>query len=147
VASNLECVGLPVADRGQFGKFVESALAGSELVGTVGRVSVYGWQDLSGARLVIATRGREVVDLLPSSAGAPGARLADVRAVNDDVAVASVVDESGEVTTMLAVELEQRRLLGATSNPSGVRRASWRWVSMSACMPMRRRSPPRMPAC
>lgn len=117
MASNLECVGLAVADRGQFGRLVESALAGAELVGVRGGVSVYRWQDLSGARLVIATRGGEVVDLLPSFAGAPGARLADVRAVNDDVAVAAVVDEAGEVTTMLAVELEQRRLLDGTSEP------------------------------
>jgi hypothetical protein len=57
------------------------------------------------------------VHLLPSFAGAPGARLADVRAVNDDVAIASVIDEFGEVSTILAVELEQRRLLDANSQP------------------------------
>lgn len=39
------------------------------------------------------------------------------RAVNDDVAIASVIDEFGEVSTMLAVELEQRRLLDANSQP------------------------------
>lgn len=117
MASNLECVGLAVADRGLFGGLVESAVADAQLIGVRGDISVYRWQDPSGARLMIATRGREVVDLLPSFAGAPGARLTDVRAVNDDVAVASVVDDSGEVATMLAVELEQRRLLDGTSHP------------------------------
>ncbi len=117
MASNLDCVGLAVADRGQFAALVESALAHAQPIGQVSGFTVHAWQDPSGARLVISTKGRRIVDLLPSFAGVPGARLADVRCANEDVAVCSVVDDGGEVVTMLAVELEQRRFLAVVGGP------------------------------
>ncbi|MFD2767075.1 hypothetical protein [Micromonospora eburnea] len=119
MTSNLDCVGLGVTDRAGMRRLVDIALAGAERLGEADGVSVLRWQDPSGARLVLGVRGDEVVDLLPSYAGTPGARLADVRAVNEDVAVADVLDDGGEQATMLAAELEQRRLLPAATGPVG----------------------------
>jgi hypothetical protein len=117
VASNLECVGLGVADRSDLRRLVSSALADARELGAVGGVSVLRWEDPSGARLVLAVRDREVLDLLPSFAGEPGARLGGVRAANDGVAIADVVDQDGEQAIMIAVELEQRRLLAVAAGP------------------------------
>jgi hypothetical protein len=117
MASNLECVGLAASDNKQLEGLVQSALADAQLMGTAGDVSVYGWQDPSGVRMMIATRERQLVDFLPSYAGVPGARLAGVHAVNDEVAIADVVDESGDTMTMLAVELEQRCFLPLGAAP------------------------------
>lgn len=113
MASNLDCVGLGVGDPAGLGRLVDMAVRYAEHLGELAGVSVLRWQDPSGARLVLGMRGTEVVDLLPSYAGAPGARLANVHAVNDDVVIADVLDEDGEQVTMLAAELEQRRLLPA----------------------------------
>ncbi|MEU2610282.1 hypothetical protein ABZ570_01640 [Micromonospora sp. NPDC007271] len=124
MTSNLACVGLGVADRAGMRQLVSLALASAERLGEADGIAVLRWQDPSGARLVLGVRGDEVVDLLPSYAGTPGARLADVRAVNEDVVVADLVDDEGEQVTMLAVELEQRRLLpaatGTVGGPAGV---------------------------
>ncbi|MBB5870114.1 hypothetical protein F4553_003493 [Allocatelliglobosispora scoriae] len=117
MASNLECVGLAVPDREKFAELVESAIAAAEPVGTVDGVSVVRWTDPSGARLMIATVGRKVVDFLPTFAGTPGARLDGLRAANDEVATADVVDGSGELMTKLAVELEQRTFLAKARGP------------------------------
>lgn len=115
VASNLDCIGLGVHDHAGMDRLVTMAVRGAERLGEVGGVSVLRWQDPSGARLILGMRGNEVIDLLPSYAGTPGARLANVRAVNDDVAVANVLDEDGQQVTMLAAEVEQRRLLPAVT--------------------------------
>ncbi len=77
------------------------------------------WQDPSGARLVLAMRGNEVLDVLPSYAGTPGARLGNVWSANEEVTVADVLDQDGEQVTMLALELEQRRLLAERGGPAG----------------------------
>jgi hypothetical protein len=114
VSSNLECVGLAVADQEAMQRLVGTALETAELVGARGELRLYRWQDPSGARLVVCTERGNVVDVLPSFAAEPGARLTGVAAVNDDVAVADVLDDSGEMVTRLAAEFEQRRLL-----PSG----------------------------
>jgi len=119
VASNLECVGLAVADHAGLARLVDQALGHAQPLGAAHGVTVLRWRDPSGASLVIAVRGREVVDLLPSFAGAPGARLANVRAANDEVALADVLDEEGQQVTMVAVELEQRRLLPGAAGPVG----------------------------
>ncbi|HCT76212.1 MAG TPA: hypothetical protein DGG94_04105 [Micromonosporaceae bacterium] len=111
MASNLECVGPAVGSRDEFAALVESALAKAQPIGSINGFTVHGWQDPSGARLVITTKGRKIVDMLPSFAGTPGARLAGLHAANEEVAIASVVDDSGETLTMLAAEVEQRRFL------------------------------------
>jgi hypothetical protein len=115
VASNLECVGLGVADRNGLHRLVNRALADARQMGTAGSVTVLRWEDPSGARLVIGMRDREILEYLPSFAGEPGARLGGVRMANDEVAIADVVDEDGEQATMIAVELEERRLLPASA--------------------------------
>src|SRR5689334_20061823 len=69
----------------------------AEILGRRGERVLYRWQNPSGIRLVIATEGDTVVDFLPSLAAEPGARLADVRTVNQDVAVADVLDDNGAV--------------------------------------------------
>ncbi|GIF97938.1 hypothetical protein [Catellatospora citrea] len=117
MASNLECVGLGVSDGDGLSALIGEALERAELLGEVAGTSVHAWQDPSGARLVVSTQERTVKDLLPSYAGTPGARLAGLHAVNDEVAVAHVVDADGETLTMLAVEVEQRRLLSAGKQP------------------------------
>lgn len=117
VASNLECVGLGVGDRSGLQRLVNGALADARQVGVAAGVSVLRWEDPSGACLVLAVRDREVLDLLPSYAGQAGARLGGVRAANDGVVIADVVDEAGEQTTLIAVALEQRRLLAFAAGP------------------------------
>jgi hypothetical protein len=111
--SNLECLGLGVADQAELERLLDGAVAEARRLGEVDGISVLRWQDRSGARLVMSVRGEHVLDLLPSFAGTPGARLANVRAATDEVAFADVVDEDDEQVTMLALELEQRRLLPA----------------------------------
>jgi hypothetical protein len=119
MASNLDCVGLGVTNREDLERLVNGALAEAELLAEVDGAMVLRWQDPSGARMVINVRDRDVLDLVPSYAGHPGAHLANVRAVNEEVAVADVVDEDGEQLTVLAVELEQRRLLALATGPVG----------------------------
>ncbi|HTJ32684.1 MAG TPA: hypothetical protein VL738_05590 [Dactylosporangium sp.] len=94
-------------------ELLASALGTAEVIGRRGELVLYRWQDPSGARLVMCTEGAAIVDFLPSFAAEPGARLAGVRAANEDVAVADVVDDGGEVVTRLAAEFEQRRQLPA----------------------------------
>jgi hypothetical protein len=101
-------------DRDGFGELVGAAMAASEVVSTIGPVSVHVWQDASGARLIMWTERDSIVDLLPSFAGTPGAVLSEVRRVNDEVAIANVLDGDGEMVTMLAAALEQNRILAAT---------------------------------
>jgi hypothetical protein len=92
-------------------------LADARHLGAVDGVTVLRWQDPSGARLVLAVRDRTVLDLLPSFAGEPGARLGRVGAANEAVAIADVVGEDGEQATVIAVELEQRRFLTVAAGP------------------------------
>ncbi|GHJ48127.1 hypothetical protein Cs7R123_54690 [Catellatospora sp. TT07R-123] len=120
MASNFECVGLAVGDRAELAELVSRALAGAEPVGHVGGIDVCVWQDPSGVRLVFSLKNGKILDFVPSFAGTEGARLSAVRPANDEVAIANVVDGDGEMMTMLAVELEQRRLLtGAGRSVSG----------------------------
>ncbi len=124
MASNLECVGLDVGREG-FGELVGTALADAVPLGEHADARVLAWQDPSGVRLVLTVQGSSVVDLLPSFAGAPGARLVGVRAVNEDVAFADVVDDDGDLVTRLALELEQRRWLAHGEGASDGGDAGW----------------------
>lgn len=111
MSSNLECLGLGVADQAAFVRLVSGALSDAVLLGRSGDVDVVRWQDPSGARLVMGLRDGELLDLLPSFAGEPGALLSGVRMANDEVSTAAVLDDDGEQATALALELEQRRFL------------------------------------
>lgn len=117
MASNLECVGLGVADKAGFVALVNAAMDRAELLYTVDGIGVHRWQDPSGARLVLGLRGKELVDFLPSYAAEPGGLLAEVEPANDSVVTADVVDESGELMTKLALELEEHRLVGRPEKP------------------------------
>jgi len=114
VTSNLDCVGLAVPDREAMRRLIGSALDTAELIGRRDERCLYRWQDPSGVRLVVSTKGGTIVDFLPSYAAEPGAWLANVRAVNEDVAVADVLDDGGELVTRLAAEFEQRSMFPAT---------------------------------
>jgi hypothetical protein len=92
-------------------QLIGSALETAGQIGSHGACVLYRWQDPSGVRLVIVVEGQQVVGFLPSFAGRPGARLAQVRAVNQDVVAADVLDQAGEQVTRLATELEQQRIL------------------------------------
>lgn len=111
--SNLECLGLGVADHAELERLLGVAVPAARPLGEIDGISVVRWEDSSGARLVMSVQGEQVLDLLPSYAGIPGARLANIRVANDEVALADVMDEGDEQVTMLALELEQRRLLPA----------------------------------
>jgi len=112
-------VGLGVAGDDARRELVLTALRHAECLGEVDGVAVWRWQDPSGVRLVIALRDDEILDLLPSYAGTPGAVLADLWSANPDVVVASIVDADGDRVTALAAELEQRWLLPGMPEPVG----------------------------
>lgn len=113
MTSNLDCVGLGVDGREGFEGLVAAALPTAVPIGAAGPVQVLRWQDPSGARLVIGLRDNQIISVLPSFAGRVGARFAEVRAANDEVTLADVVDDDGERATALALELEERHLLPA----------------------------------
>ena len=119
MASNLECVGLAVADDVGLTALIEEVLPAASTVGETDGGSVLRWQDPSGSRLVFEVRGSEVVDFLPSFASAPGARLGSVSFLSDDVASASVLGDDGEQLTVVTLELEERRLLARSAPVTG----------------------------
>jgi hypothetical protein len=111
VSSNFDCLGLGSLDSDGMNALLNRVLPGAELLGEVDGIVVRRWTDPSGVRLVFGLRDRELVELLPSFDGVPGANLTGVRRVSDDMVVADVVDDDGEQTTMLAAAAEQLRLL------------------------------------
>lgn len=70
MSSDLSCVGLAAASR-ELAELVSAVLPHAVLTGHGGGVDVLRWQDPSGARLVLGVRDRQLLDLLPSFAGAP----------------------------------------------------------------------------
>jgi hypothetical protein len=127
MASNLAAVGLAVSSEEELNKLIQSMSHDFKLLGSAAGIDVWRWEDPSGARLVVSTMGDAIRAFTPSFAGSPGARLTAVQSVNDDVSRADVVDESGELLTALALEIEQRDLVrGArvTGNASLVAFAS-----------------------
>jgi len=113
MASNLSCVGLGVSDVSGLRSLIDRIIPSAVELGRVGDLKVLRWEDPSGARLVLGVTPDDVPDFLPSFAGVPRTQLQGVKMVNDEVAIAAVVDDDGEQLTSLAVELEQRRLLPA----------------------------------
>jgi hypothetical protein len=116
--SNFDCLGLEVTDEDELWTLVDRALPAA--VPLRHRPELRRWQDPSGARILFElTDDRRLRGMLPTYAGSPGALLADVEALSDEVAVADVVDGGGgETITRLAVRLEQHRLLGASVVPA-----------------------------
>lgn len=115
----MACVGLEVEDEAALLELVRGVSDEATGVGQVGPVDVWRWEDPSGARLTLELAGNELVGVVPSFAGAPGATLTDVAPLNEHVARATVVDGDGEQTTALAAEFELRRALPDVAAPSG----------------------------
>ncbi len=104
------CVGLAAADNDALAALVRAVAPLGAHLGQVARTTVVRWEDASGARLVLESTGDDL-DFFPSFAGRVRARLREVRMLNDEVAMATVVDDQGEQLTSMAVVIEQRRLL------------------------------------
>ncbi|MDI6104500.1 hypothetical protein QLQ12_38515 [Actinoplanes sp. NEAU-A12] len=117
MASNFDCLGLGSLDRDSMNDLLNRVLPAAELIGQAGDVAVHRWTDPSGVRLVVALRDGRLEELLPSFSGVPGARLAEVRRVSDEMIVADVVDDAGEQATMLAAASEQLLLLPRGTGP------------------------------
>jgi len=111
VASNLECVGMGVADPDGLGALIDSIRVQTVTIGRKAGIEVVRWQDTSGARLVLGIADDGIHDLLPSLDSEIQTRLMTVRRANDDIATAAVVDEKGHPLTSAAFEVEQNRLL------------------------------------
>ena len=110
MASNLACVGLDVADEEAFAALVESVIPEAETLGSRRGSTVLRWEDRSGARLVVTTRRNEIVSVLPSFAGTPGARISNVEPIGDELVSIDVVEDD-ELATRAGIDLEQRPLL------------------------------------
>lgn len=117
MASNFDCLGLGSLGRDGLNALLNRVLPAAEVIGQAGGVVVHRWTDPSGVRLVAGLRDGELVDLLPSFAGVPGAGLAGVRRAGEEMVVADVVDADGQQTTMLAAAAEQVRLLSPAGPP------------------------------
>lgn len=111
MASNLACVGLAVEDEEAYGALIDTIVPHAARLGSRGGFDVLRWEDPSGARLVLTVTGDELVGLLPSFSAAPGARLAEVVPLGDELVRAEIHDPDGETVTAAALELEQLALL------------------------------------
>ncbi|GAB6984187.1 hypothetical protein [Nocardioides pyridinolyticus] len=118
MASSLECLGIAGPDEDPIAA-LGAALA--RIPGRLTPVARFGdeelirFEDPSGVRLTITRSASEVLDVVPSFAGPPGARLSEVTAVGDDLVVADVPDvaEVEEIVTRLCCQLVHARLLPA----------------------------------
>lgn len=118
MASNLECVGLAVDGPADFRALVDELWPRAVRLESTGALQVRRFQDSSGARMVISRNaGGQLVDFVASYAGRPGVLFGAVAALNPRVAIASVVDQTGEQLTSMACELEQRHLLAGRRTP------------------------------
>ncbi len=105
------CVGLAVADWGDVAELVRAVAPQGELLGEAGGIKVVRWQDPSGTRLVMETKGDDDPDLVRSFAARTRVHLSDVRMLDDNVAIATVSSGQDEQLASVAVLIEQRRLL------------------------------------
>lgn len=111
MVSPFECIGLLSRDAEDLGQMLFSTLDSASLVGWDGAVEVLRWEDPSGGRIIATMEKGRILDVVPSFASTPGVRLSVLQPLNETTASAMVVDEAGEQTTAMAVELEQRRFL------------------------------------
>ncbi|WP_148612187.1 hypothetical protein [Nocardioides rubriscoriae] len=116
MASTLACIGLDVDSLDTLNLHL-SAMP-SSLVGRIGGVESVRYTDASGARVVVALdQDGDTIDLVPSYDARPGAQLADLGPLGA-VVQADVRDDTGEVVTRMAVDLEQHRhLTGVVGGP------------------------------
>lgn len=119
MASNLACVGLAVSDSDELTDLVRRVLPRAAPIGVAGDDVLRRWEDPSGSRLVLATRENEIVHLLPSFAGSPGATLGAVEFLSGQLASAAVLHEDGEEATVMILELEEGRVLEARAPIAG----------------------------
>ena len=115
----LACVGLGVHDLEGLDHLVDRVVPYSASLGRCGDTEVRRWDDASGSRLVVGLQGRAIVDFLPSFAGPISTPLDHVKFITDDVALADVVGETGEVVTRFSVEIEERRLVDRDREAAG----------------------------
>lgn len=114
MTSNLDCLGLGVADEAALFALAEQAVAAGSVVHVADGVTTHRWTDPSGARLSLGIADDALVDLLPSYAGTASTRVVAITRVGDEGLVcADVVDADGELATRLACDLEQWRALPA----------------------------------
>lgn len=111
MSSTLACVGLDVASAEDLGPLLDATVSRGSRVAVVDGRELWRWQDDSGARLALTLRGSDVVHFVPSFAGVAGTRLSAVRRLDSGLADVDVVDDDGEMTTRLAVELEEQEFL------------------------------------
>jgi hypothetical protein len=117
VASALACVGLAVSDQTELQQLVTRAHRAAGQAGVFDGIHVGRWEDDSGAALILGWRSGELLDFIPAYAAGSGGLLADCRLINDGVAVAKVVDTSGQQLTAMAFAAEQYRELRAHGEP------------------------------
>ena len=117
MTSALACVGLAVSDETELRQLVTRAHRAAGETGVFDGVHVGRWEDDSGAALVLGWRSGELLDFIPAYTAGSGGLLADCRLVNDGVAVAKVVDTSGEQLTAMTFAAEQYRELRALGKP------------------------------
>ena len=114
--SNFECVGFRIDSGEALGELIERVMPLAEPVGSGPHgAETFRWQDESGARLVIDIRKNVVRNVLPSFAGGVGTSVRDVSALSDDTSSAEIIDDSGEMITKLAVDIEERQLIAGTT--------------------------------
>lgn len=111
VASHLACIGLGVGSRDEFDDLVSALVGEATSLGHVGRTEVLRWQDPSGARLVFELHGGAVEGVIPGFDALAGADVRDLRALDDDLAVASIAGAAGDEVAQIALEVEERRLM------------------------------------
>lgn len=122
MSSNLACIGLAVADDHELGQLIDSIRPSAHTLGVFDGVTVQRWQDDTGSTLVMAWKNRQLVDLLPTFAGASGGQLAGMALINGSVASAAVVDEDGEQVTALTFDAEDYRQMIPSGPISGFAR-------------------------
>ena len=117
MTSALACVGLAISDGTELRQLVTWAHRAAGETGVFDGVHVGRWEDDSGAALVLGWRSGELLDFIPAYTACSGGLLADCRLINDCVAVAKVVDTSGEQLTAMTFAAEQYRELRALGAP------------------------------
>lgn len=114
MASNLSCLGLEVLDAPALERLIGQMMETAELIGRIGELAVVRWQDAgSGARCTITTNSGQITGFLPGFSGRPGANLAGLTALGEELAAADVLDDSGELVTKMALEVEEHAWLGS----------------------------------
>ncbi|WP_139982285.1 hypothetical protein [Nocardioides litoris] len=109
--STLACIGLDVAGLDELNQHLTAMP--TRVAGRLRGVESVRHDDPSGSRVVVVQDpDGQTIDLVPSYDGVPGARLGGL-VPHGAVVLADVLDDDDQLVTRLAVDLEQRRHLGA----------------------------------